>query len=277
MTELTTLPEPEVVQILSAEDLLSQAKAKFIELAPDLADRVALESEPVTKLLEVIVYCVLVSLARINDVAKANLLAFASGADLDHLGAFYDLPRIPGEDDSRFRTRIQLRIMSLAGGGTSEYYREKAMTADLGVVDVAVLTPGTGSVDLALWLSPGTDAGTAIAHVSAALNGETAKIIGVPVSVRVAVQKSIEITARIYREPTAPLNLAETAEQRLRSALNDHAMLGRNVARSWIDAILHFSGVARVELTSPPADIFIAPDEYVSAGSIVIHDGGVEW
>ena len=37
--------------------------------------------------------------ARINDAAKANLVAFAGGGDLDHLAGFYDVVRLGGEAD----------------------------------------------------------------------------------------------------------------------------------------------------------------------------------
>ena len=277
MTDLTTLPAPDAVQALSAEALLASAKQKFIELAPDFAERVSLESEPVTKLLEVIVYCLLVSLAQINDVAKSNLLAFAAGPDLDHLAAFYDLIRAPGEHDERFRSRIQSRIAALAGGGTNEYYRERAMSADIDVVDVAVLTPGNGTVDLAIWISPGADATAVIENVSTALSADNTKILGVPLSIRIAIQKSINVSAKLYREPSAPLNIAQTAQQNLVAALGNRARLGRDIARSWIDATLHMEGVARVELDSPATDIRIAPDEYAAPGNISIQDAGVEW
>lgn len=53
----------------------------------------SLESDPVTKLLEVASYIKLGNRARVNDAAKSQLLAYAIGADLDHLAANVNLKR----------------------------------------------------------------------------------------------------------------------------------------------------------------------------------------
>lgn len=47
--------------------------------------------------MEVCAYRELLLRQRINQAAKSNLLAFATGTDLDNLGALYDVERKEGE------------------------------------------------------------------------------------------------------------------------------------------------------------------------------------
>ncbi|MFQ3396532.1 baseplate assembly protein, partial [Enterobacter mori] len=51
------------------------------------------ESDPAMKLLEIIVYREMVSISRFNSGVLAVLLAYAKGADLDQLGANFDVAR----------------------------------------------------------------------------------------------------------------------------------------------------------------------------------------
>jgi phage-related baseplate assembly protein len=49
------------------------------------ADVTLLKSDPATKILEIVVFREMILRERINNVAKANLLAFAGGNDLNCL------------------------------------------------------------------------------------------------------------------------------------------------------------------------------------------------
>ena len=84
---LSELGTPSVVEELSLPDILNQMKTKFIEIAPEFTAYV--ESDPLIKLMEVTAYRELLLRQRINQAAKANLLAFATGTDLDSLATFY--------------------------------------------------------------------------------------------------------------------------------------------------------------------------------------------
>lgn len=280
--DLTAIAPPDIVDPLDFATLLINRKGRLLSLLPD-EDRAAiaavleLESEPLVKLLEESAYRELILRARINDAARANLLAFASGADLDQLGAFYGLPRLVGEDDSRYRTRLQLRIAALAGNGTREQYRLAAMSASLDVVDAAVQRPVPGSVDVALWIRSDADADTVLATVRAYFAGDTTHLIGVPVSIRLAMSRVVSVSATVYREPSAPIDLPAQLAATLPTALAAYTQLGRDLPRSWLMARLHVAGVARIELTTPASDVALAADEYALAGTIDIVNGGVAW
>lgn len=275
--DLALLPAPTVVEALDFEAVLADLQADLVARYPECADMLGRESEPLVKLLETAAYRETVLRARINDAALTNLLAFAAGADLDHLAAFYDVARLPDEPDDRLRRRVQLQIAALAGNGTRESYIVKAMTASIAVVDAAVLQPAAGSVDVALWISAGADVDVVLSAVRAAFADDAARTLGVPLTVRQAIARPINISATIYRESAAPVDLAERLATSLPAALSAYAQLGRDVPRSWLLGRLHGAGVSRVELAAPAGDVALAPDEYATAGTLAITDGGVSW
>lgn len=273
--DLTKIAPPDVVEELDFESIYQELMADFRRLYPDWT--ASLESDPVVKLLELAGYREMLLRARINDAARSNLLAFAAAGDLDQLAAFYGVVRQGEELDDRLRLRVQLQIAALAGNGTYERYRAKAMEASDAVVDAAVLQPAAGSVDVALWIAAGADVEATITTVRAAFAADDARMLGVPLTVRQARAKPLTITATIYREASAPVDLAPRLAASLPLTLDDYAQLGRDVPRSWLLAKLHVAGVSRVELSAPAGDVTLAPDEYATLGPLAITDGGVAW
>jgi len=97
--ELSQVGAPIVVEVLDYEDILAERKATLISLYPEeqreaVARTLALESEPIVKLLQETAYREVILRQRINDAAKAVMLAYATGADLDQLGANFNTPRL---------------------------------------------------------------------------------------------------------------------------------------------------------------------------------------
>lgn len=79
---LSQLPQPDVIEVLDFETILSERKAYFVSLYPAdqqaaIATTLSLESEPITKLLQENAYRELILRQRINDAAVANMLAWA--------------------------------------------------------------------------------------------------------------------------------------------------------------------------------------------------------
>ena len=282
MIDLTTLPAPSVVEQLSYEAILAAAKADFAQRMrqhlPTIDDILQLESEPVVKLLEAHAYRELLYRARVNDAALAHLLAFATGADLDHKGAFYGVARLDGESDDRYRRRIQLRVRALAGNGTREHYELAALAASQRVRDAIATQPQAGRVSVLLWLVDGADPEATAAAVLAALNADDARPLGVPVSVAIAQPKAIHITATLTREPGAPVDLVAKVQVALAPALADFARLGRAVPRCWITTRLHVNGSSSVRYTDAAAPAEVTPinaTEYPVLGLLQLTDGGV--
>lgn len=103
--ELAALPAPDVVEELSFDDIFSAVLTEFKTRCPEFS--ALLESDPAIKVLEVAAYREMLLRNRINVAARAQMLAFSSGDDLDHLGAFYGVARLVGEGDEALRRRIR--------------------------------------------------------------------------------------------------------------------------------------------------------------------------
>lgn len=273
--DLTQLPPPEVVETLDYETILQVHRADLLARYPEAAAVIDLESEPLNKLLQAHAYRELLYRQRVNEAARAHLLAFATGADLDHKAAFYGLTRLAGESDERLRARVQLRIKSLAGNGTREAYELTAMTASQNVRDARATQPFPGRVHLLLWCHDAAQAEATLATVLAAINADDGRPLGVPVTVALARARAINITAAIEREAGAPADLAQRLVVTLADALAAYARLGRDVPRSWITARLHTAQVAAVRFPDPAAPAESTPlddDEYPTLGVVHIED-----
>ena len=277
--DIATLPPPSVVEPLDFEAILAAQRTDLIARYPEAADVLDLESEPLAKLMEVFAYRELLYRARVNDAARAHLVAFATGSDLEHLGAFYNVPRIDGEADDRYRRRILLRVAALAGNGTKEHYEHVALTASQNVQDAIATQPWPGSVNVQLWLADHSQAEATQAQVLAALTAPAARPLGVPVSVSLAKPRHIHLTARLLREGGAPVNLVAQVLESLPAAMAAYARLGRAVPRSWITTRLHVAGIARVTYpddAAPPEVTTLAADEYPVWGTVQLVDEGAQ-
>ena len=89
---LSDLETPQIIEELSLSEILEQMRNKLIEIEPEFT--AYLESDPLIKLMEIAAYRELLLRQRINQAAKANLLAFATESDLDNLAAFYVIERL---------------------------------------------------------------------------------------------------------------------------------------------------------------------------------------
>lgn len=152
---LPKLNKPDVIEELSYESILS-------EMLADLAVRdetlVIDEHDPSYKLLEVAAYRELLIRKRVNAAGTSIMLAYASGNNLDNLGAlpWINLERlviVPGDDstypptdpiyesDEAFRKRMQLSLEGFSTAGPEGAYIFHAMSADGRVKDAAAQAP----------------------------------------------------------------------------------------------------------------------------------------
>ncbi|SFB09358.1 hypothetical protein SAMN05216248_102814, partial [Pseudomonas simiae] len=82
--DLSALPAPQVLEALDYEALYEEGLAAF-RGHMGVNWSAALESDPVVKLVELGAYGKMQNRARVNDAAKALMLAYAEKADLDQL------------------------------------------------------------------------------------------------------------------------------------------------------------------------------------------------
>ncbi|SDC64179.1 Phage-related baseplate assembly protein [Pseudomonas guariconensis] len=264
--DLSQLPAPQVLEDLDYESVYQADLETFRDFMGDNWDAV-LESDPVTKLLEVGAYRKVLNRARINDAAKALLLAYASGSDLDQLAANVSLQRlvIQAEDlqavppvpavleaDDALRERVQLVYEGLTTAGPRNSYILHARNASGLVADATAESPAPAEVVVTVLGLDGDGAAPPelLETVRQYLNDDDVR----PVADRVTVQSAeilpYRIDAAVYMAGTGPENEALLAEceRRLTAWINPRRRLGLEVSRSGVDAQLHISGVSRVEL-----------------------------
>ena len=265
--ELTALPAPQVLEDLDFEEVYQAELAVFRQFMGDNWSAL-LESDPVTKLLELGAYRRLQDRARVNDAAKALLLAYAQGTDLDHLAANVRLkrlvvqaedlaavPPVPAvlEADDALRERIQLVYEGLTTAGPRNSYILHARNASGLVADATAESPAPAVVDVTVLSLEGTGVASAelLAEVAAHLNDDDVRPVADRVNVRSAEVIPYRIDAVLYLAGNGPETEATLAEcqRRLQAWINPRRRLGVEVSRSAIDAQLHISGVGRVELT----------------------------
>ena len=278
--DLSQLPAPNVVEPLDYETLFAERKATLISLYPAdqqeaVARTLALESEPIVKLLQENAYREVLLRQRVNDAAKAVMLAHATGEDLDQLGANFNTQRLviaPADEsaipptpavmeaDEDYRLRLQDAFEGMSTAGSAGSYRFHARSADGRVADVTAISPSPADVTVTVLSRNGDGSASAelLQVVSAALNDEDVR----PVADRVIVQSAkiapyvIEAVLYLYPGPeVAPILTA--AKQRLHNYVLTMRRLGRSIRRSGIIAALTVEGVERVEVAKPATDIVL--------------------
>lgn len=269
--DLTALPAPAVLEALDFEETYQAELATYRQLMEDDGQEwsAPLESDPVTKLIELGSYRRLLNRARVNDASKALLLAYAKGTDLDQLAANVNLkrlviqaedlaavPPVPAvmEEDDALRERVQLVYEGLTTAGPRNSYILHARNASGLVADATAESPSPAVVVVTVLSLEGN--GTApvdlLAAVAAQLNDDDVR----PVADRVTVQSAqilpYKVEAKVYMVSNGPENEAILAacRERLQAWINPRRRLGVEVARSGVDAQLHINGVSRVELTA---------------------------
>lgn len=286
--DLTLLPAPQVIEPLDYEAILRKLLDRFRERHPEFT--LLLESDPAMKLLEVMAWQELLMRQRINDAARASLLAYAVGPDLDHLAANLGVQRLVAtpaspeavppvaavyESDDRLRERTQAALEGITTAGPRESYRFHAMTASAHVADAGVDSPdpGTGKVRVTVL----ADNATGIADqalldtVRNALSAEHIRPLCDLVTVQPAEIIETEIAAVLHRKsgPAGEI-AAATARAALAAWLPRIRRLAAGLPRSGIDAALHQPGIDRVELVSPAADILCDTTQCVRVVGITI-------
>ncbi len=93
MIDISKLPAPQIIEELDYETILSSMQEKLTELLPEWTAE-ELESDPANKILEVAAYREMLMRQRVNEAARACMLAFAAGTDLDNLAANFGVERL---------------------------------------------------------------------------------------------------------------------------------------------------------------------------------------
>lgn len=299
IVDLSQLPPPQVVDVPDFETLLAQRKANYLALYPPeeqaaVAATLALESDPVVKLLQESTYRELLLRQRINEAALAVMVAYATGSDLDQLAANNnvqrlvitpaDLNAVPPVDavkepDGDLRQRIPAAMEGLSVAGPSAAYVFHARSADGRVADASAVSPSPANVTVTVLSREGNGAASAdlLSAVTVALNDESVRPVADRVTVQSATIVDYTIEAKLYLYPgpeAEPIKAAAVAQ--LQGYIKAQTRLGRDIRKSAIYAALHVEGVQRVELTAPAADVVLDTSKAANCTNWTVDIGGTD-
>lgn len=270
--DLAQLPDPNVVEQLDYEALLAERKAYALSLWPEaeretVAATLALESEPLTKLLQENTYRELLLRQRVNEAALACLLAKARGDDLEQLAANVNVKRLvvsPGdptatppvlavyEPDDSLRERAQMAWEGLSTAGPRNSYILHARSADGRIADATAESPAPAEVVVTVQgvTGDGTVEPELLRLVGDYLSDEDRRPLGDRLSVQSASVLRYSVAATLYLNSPGPETepVRAAAEQRLQQYVHKRRRLGVPVVESALHAALHVEGVSRVEL-----------------------------
>lgn len=286
MTEqinLLNIPAPTVVETLSFETILS---AMFADLkARDDTFTALVESDPMYKLLEICAYRELLIRQRVNDATKSVMLAYATGADLEQLGAIFNVDRkilIEGnaevnpaieavyEDDESLRMRIQSALNGVSTAGPKSSYKYHTLSVDT-ILDADIVGPPTVSsgnvrVTILSAIGDGTATQTQIDAVNAKLSSDEIRPLTDYVTVQGAtiVPYKINVTLYILNNWDSATIIA-TARAGILEYCSSVRKIGYKVRLSGIHAGGFVSGVERVTFNT--TDGAINADLYIDSTS----------
>ena len=159
--DLSLLSPPDVVEQIDFEVILAAALEDYYAKMDALGIEYTKlrESDPAYKLAEAFAYREMLVRQRANDSAKAVLLAYAKGNDLEHKAAERNLQRrviTPAteiepavmETDETLRARVQLAPEGYTTAGSEGSYIFHGMNADVRVKDIQPDSPTPGIVNI---------------------------------------------------------------------------------------------------------------------------------
>lgn len=271
--DLSLLPTPQIVQQIDYEQILAERKAYAVSLWPldeqaEIAARLALESEPLTKLLEENAYRETLWRQRVNEAAVANMLSLATHNDLDNLAANFNVKRLviqhgkPNakppvplvmEGDDSLRERAQMAWEGLSTAGPRNSYIFHARAADGQVADATAESPEPAVVVVTVQALSGEGSANPalLATVFAYLNDEDRRPVADRLTVQTAEVVRYQVKATLYLNTSGPESepILAAAQARLLAFVHQRRRLGMEVSESAVHAALHVEGVRKVELS----------------------------
>ena len=281
--DLSQLPPPSVVESLDFEAIMASMLADL--RARDPLFTAIVESDPAYKLLEVTAYRELILRQRVNDAARRRLLAFAAGADLDQLAAFYGVQRLvldagdatatppvaaTYENDTALRIRVREHTMGSSAAGTASWYKFHAMSASAHIRDVAVDAPEGGVVRISVLgdTVSGAPSEETLAAVSEVALSAGVRALCHAVQVQAAEVVTVNVAANITLLPTAQQTVIGDMSAALRTAFEQARGLGWDVTESWLVARLQVPGVHSVQIVAPAGNVAIEPNQCAALGAV---------
>ncbi len=272
LVDLSLLPAPNVIEPLSYETILARNIASLQKILPDWQP---LESDMYMPYLEESSYRELMLRQRVNGGAKAVMLAYALGADLDQIGANYGVVRhtlqaadnaaIPPlaaimESDSALRERIRLAMYARTTAGATNQYKYYALSAHADVLDVSVTSPYPGGVLITILSHVGTGLAdqAVLDAVQATCNADDTRPLTDSVRTESANIIDYTVSADITMYPGFdPITIQQEVSSQISAYCERHHAIGHDITLAGIIAAAGVEGVQNVSITTPPTDLIV--------------------
>lgn len=290
--DLSQLPPPNVVEVIDYEQILQEIIADFYaRMAESGQEFTALvESDPAFKLAETAAYREMLVRQRANASAIAVMLPYAEKADLDNIGANFNLHRLilvegnsetlpptPAimESDVAFRARIQLVNESYTTAGSEGSYVFHSLSADAKVKDAQPISPIPGQVVVYVLSRDGNGLAdeSLLNKVNEALNKERVRPLTDNVLVQSAGIIEYSITAELVLYPGPDSNVIyQAAVDEIKKYVDSMHRVNFDIATSGIMQALHRPGVQRVNLSIPSGNIEVSDGQaaYCTAINVTV-------
>lgn len=188
-----------------------------------------------------------------QDAQASVLLAFSWGEHLDRLGEGIGTARHPGEEDERYKLRIQLAPEALSTAGTpgGYIYHATSVSGDVRDVSLKVLNKGTPNVTVEIAILSAVGDGVPDADLLGAIRlklwDEKIGLLTDAISVRPAVILPYEYSAKLIVRPGPDADLVKTkAEKKLWEAADTYKRLGGKVPMNALTAAAYVPDVREV-------------------------------
>jgi len=274
MIDLSQLPPPEVVEVVEFEtivaEMLADLDARMLADDPDWETPGV--SDPTYKLIEVVAYRELLLRQDFNERAVSLLVAYSTGATLEHLVAFLGLTR-DGRTDDELRAAWFDALAALSVAGPASAYSALARKVS-GVKDAYTYRPAPGIVRVVVLSATGdgsADAGL-LADVSAAL-ADDEDVRPLTDTVEVVSAEIITYTVAVEIEPdSGPSPEAARAEAEAAATAYTAAQhgLGRSMLMFRLNGALDVEGVKGVTHSGVTADVITGPTQAPYAESVTV-------
>jgi phage-related baseplate assembly protein len=286
--DLSRLAAPIIVEQKPFETILAEMVAQIQTLLPSFD--ATIDSDPAVKVLQVAAYREVLIRQAAQDGGEQVMVAFATGAQLDHLAALVGVARLvitradtaTGatavlEDDDALRQRIVLAPEGFSVAGPELAYVFHAKSAAPGVLDSSATSPDPGEVVVSVLSrdGDGTASWSLLDAVEAVVRNPRIRPLGDAVSVRSAEIVPFAIVADLvtFTGPDRALLLA-SARTRLDAYLANSRKLGRDITRSAIFGALMTEGVQNAVIYEPAADVVCDLTEAAHCTAITLGFGG---
>lgn len=270
--DLSRFPAPLAIRGLDYEAILAERLADLqsrFDAAGLEIDALGLESEPAVIIEQADAYRELLVLSAVNDAVRDTMIAFAGGADLDHLAAFYGVMRrviteasnsAPAvmETDAELRRRTLLAPEAFSSAGAPGGYVFHALGADPRVLNVDVWSPMPGHVNVAVQSREGDGAAPddLLDAVRAHLSREDIKPLTDILSVRSVVNVPYDVVGTGYVLPGPDaLAVRDQAVEAIKAMAAQRRTPSRDLPRSAVIDAASVGAMDKVIVSSPAADI----------------------